>query len=908
MRKYIFFICYLVMISGFMVQAQNVGEVGRWAEGRCEAISRRGEFTFVGNGAYLEVYRRTNGLEGDIYKRLDRILLDAPIEDIWVKSDTTHIYVACGDTGLQVVYFDAKESTDKFVQIIGRHDTDGFASGVYENGGYTYVADGDNGLVVFDTGYPSNPEQIGHLPLEGTAHDVWIVGGLRAMVPADTAGLYMINISVPGEPGVLDQFHIPTIFPTRDEPAAYSVISIGDTLAYLSAGWGGMHILDIKNPSNIISLASWPTSGTALDVHDSWITGYYAHLACGEKGFYTQINISDYNNITGPQSKSNDTDGFATKIIVEGDTAFVADSHNGHIILDVDINNVPSIIESFPMADICYNTFRSGDYAYVAAGRAGLKIFEVQSVYPDGEMIPISSINTTGEVHSVKQTGAFAYVADGSRGIKIFDIIDIENPEQMGAYNQALDDCFDLAVPEGPYIFAACGHDGLRVLDYSDLNNIQMDYHFSTHGSAKAIQVIEDRAFLADSNSVIVYQVVGLPGLITSMSDIDSTTTADLPIDARNLFIDGYKVYVANGVNGIIVWDRYTDTYERLLVDGVCTDIYVLENTFYVTIENEGLRLYNYAENGTISTIGGYPTKGVALGLDVSESGERIMVAAGEAGLYDLSSTLRPQIVVDPTDLNFGRVAPGYSRSLKLRISNPGTQDLDIDQIQLSEPSTVFTFSEIAFTIPPGETHQVWITYTPTAQGASAHGMSAYIYSNATPSSYPIWLSGIRSEPNDALPYEVDVFTQGLWHFDETTGITVVDETGNDLGGQAFGTPIRVNAKPGFDRAILFDGGNDRIVINNNPLLNLYKNPLTLELWLKATQMPTGRAVLAKYGIGDHEQYELALNGGEVNNGFIGRVWDSNGFSHTVDGIPLTELNVNQWYHASMTWDGDSLI
>ena len=904
MRKYITCLGFFMFIVFSATHAQNVGEVGRWAEGHCESIYRRGEYTFLGNGAYLEAYRKIN-IGG--YQRIDRILMDAPIEDIWVKSDTTHIFVACGDTGLQVVYFDADEPTDQFVQIIGRHDTDGFASGVCEYNGYTYVADGENGLVVFNTGFPSSPDQIGHLPLDGEAHDIWIVGGLRALIPADTAGLYMVDISVPSEPEILDQFSVPTIFPTRDKPAAYNIISFDDSLAYLSAGWGGMHILDVHNLSDINPLVSWPTTGKALEVHDTWITGHYAHLACGEDGFYTQIDISDYENITGPQSKANDTDGFATKIIVESDTAFAADSHNGHLILDVDLINVPSVMASFPMADICYDVQRSGNYAYVAAGRAGLKVFEVQENYPDNEMIPLSSINTTGEVRSVKKTGALAFCADGSRGVKLFDVTDAENPEQIGAFNQALDDCYDIAAPEGPYLFAAYGHDGMKVLDYSNLNDIQQIFSFQTPGFARAIKMLGNQIFLADSSSIIVYQATGLPGFITSISRIDSLTSATLPIDAYNLYVDEYVVYVANGANGIIAWDRFGDTIERFEVDGVCTDIYVIENTFYVTVENEGLRLFNYTDSGTLSPIGGYATKGNALGLDVSDSGERIMVAAGEAGLYDFSSALRPQIEVQPEELNFGQVALGYSRSIKLNISNPGTQNLFVNQIQFSESTSVFTFSETRFTVPPGGTYSVLVTYTPSAQGSSGDANVAYIYSNATPSSYPVWLSGSRSDPHDALPYDVDIFSLGLWHFDETTGFEVVDETENDLVGLAQGTPVRVDAKPGFGSAIQFNDAGDRIVIQNHPLLNLYNSPLTLELWFKATEMPTGRAVLAKYGIGDNEQYELALLGGDVDNGLIARLWDSNGFSHTVYGVPLTELSVNQWYHASMAWDGDSL-
>ena len=153
-------------------------------------------------------------------------------------------------------------------------------------------------------------------------------------------------------------------------------------------------------------------------------------------------------------------------------------------------------------------------------------------------------------------------------------------------------------------------------------------------------------------------------------------------------------------------------------------------------------------------------------------------------------------------------------------------------------------------------------------------------------------------------PYANDVFTRGLWHFDEADGVmSISDASGNNLGAVC-----RIDSARYFEEriesAIQFNGDGGQIQIANNDLLNVYNVPFTLELWFYILYKPTATAILAKRGIGRPSKSKFVERRG-ANQGLA-----------AASGTERTELAVRtgtietfgttQWYHAAFSWDGDS--
>ncbi len=890
----------LLLSSALQSQESHVTLLGRWGKGKSEAIFRRGGFTFTGNGAYLEVFKNQEGS----YEILDRILLPGPVKDIWVQSDVTHVYVACGDEGLQVVYFNY--STRTFSGIIGTLNTPGFAQSVMLYGTHVYIADGHNGMVIANVTIPSNPQIRGTFLNECIAHKVWSVNDTTVLVAADSIGLYAVNTSDRYNPVQLDLLTFQSTFseqlyPDRSCPVVYDVLAI-DTTAYVATGWGGMRIVNIKNSANLSQSGVW-VDNFPVDMRSVWVMGDNAFLACGDYGLYGPLDISDPTQPKMYGFLPLDTDGFTSTLVVDGDTAFVGDGDNGHLLVDAREGFQPSLLDSFETAGITYDVtidkIQSGTYGYIASGKSGIKVVDLEiSSPPDHMMNEIESYDTPGEARKVEKKGSWLYVADGSYGLTVIDAFVPTDLEFQSDFPTQGDTCYDVDESDG-IIFLTCGNDGLRLINFGTTLSEVSGSPIVTPGNARAIKIVDDKAYVALLNRVYIYDISELPTLTL----IDSFTTGN--IEAVGIDYSDNKVFIANGRFGFIVWDLATGDDYPIEMGGFCTDIVVKEKTIYVTDTQGGLRIFDFSKLNEILEVGYYDTGGKSKGLAISE--DMVCVADGENGLYVFESEIRPEIVVSPLELNFGPVAINQSRPMNVWIQNTGTTLLKIEDIGSAAEYDVFDFNEVTFSIAPGETHKLVVRFEPFPGIAGLIVGSANIYSNA--GTVNLSLQGKAISPITEDPYDRDDLTLALYHFDETEVDTIVDASIYDLTGQLNGGPERVASKDAnFNRAVYFDGIDDRAVISYDDLLNFYDCAFTVEMWFQMESKPSSYYILLKRGIGSTLQYELALaSDSQSEKGIMASVQDATGTVHKLYTGSMAELSVGQWYHAALSWDMDSL-
>jgi hypothetical protein len=139
--------------------------------------------------------------------------------------------------------------------------------------------------------------------------------------------------------------------------------------------------------------------------------------------------------------------------------------------------------------------------------------------------------------------------------------------------------------------------------------------------------------------------------------------------------------------------------------------------------------------------------------------------------------------------------------------------------------------------------------------------------------------------------------TNGLvaaWSFNEASGSTVVDGSGNGNDG-TLGGPVRTTAGK-YGRALTFDGVNDSVTIPDAPRLDLGK-AMTLEAWVRPSASSGWRTVLLKEAPGELAYSLYSASG-------------TNRPSAWLDGtssIGSTALALNTWSHLSATYDGARL-
>jgi len=895
MRKWIFWGFVGLGIAIVYGQSSNVSLLGRWGVGRSEAIHRRGMYTFVGNGPSLEVYVNKRGT----YSRTDVALLDGVVKDIWTRGDLGFIYVACGEAGISILKFD--KNNGDILGVVSSYNTLGIASGISQWYQYIYVADGNQGMHIL---YLEDPER-GQPQLRSTyltkgfAHDVWVVNDSTVLVAADTSGLIAVKTKDPLHPVFMDSIRVASAFTgfSVPLPRVYHVLT-QDTLAYVAAGWGGLRIISIKNPNYLKPLGIW-TYGIPVEVRSVWVDGNFAHLACGKDGLFASINVSDPYHPTGPPFENLSTGGYAQDIVVENDTAFVADGSIGHHIVQIQEGIAPSILNTFSMGDAAWDALFSGDYVYVADGQSGVKIFDTRIENPPVERLSLAgSFASSGEARRLKKSGSVLFVAEGSYGMSMWNVSNPVAPTRIGEFPTEGDTCYQVDVA-GSYAFLASGKDGLRVVDISGSIFEVPGSPVQMRSRVRALQVVSPYVYVGDSAGVYVYQI-GSGGTVTR---VDSLPSSGISLDIRALEVSGDTVFVANGRFGLLLWRRSNDALMIKNIEGICTDIAVREKTIFVSDRSRGFRIFDLSTPGECNEVGYYITKS-ALGVAVSSG--KVGLCDGEYGFYLLESNIRPRIVLSSTSLQFGPVPPNYSRALTLLVMNQGTSLLKVTDVRSNLAS--FKFSATSFQVAAGDTYRLGVRFEPTNLTWPFQQLGSAQISSNDPEN-PILSLTLQGEVSALVtegPYSPDAFTVGLWHFDEADGVTTLtDASGNALHGQVSGNPRREDSpRLGYGRQMVFDKVDDFVQIPANPLLNLWNTPFTIELWFSMLSKPQTQYVLIKKGNENTQQFELALS---AERGLVGRVWDASGNMHTVSSGSIEVFNTQQWYHAALTWDMDTL-
>src|SRR3989339_24129 len=137
--------------------------------------------------------------------------------------------------------------------------------------------------------------------------------------------------------------------------------------------------------------------------------------------------------------------------------------------------------------------------------------------------------------------------------------------------------------------------------------------------------------------------------------------------------------------------------------------------------------------------------------------------------------------------------------------------------------------------------------------------------------------------------------TVAEWHFDEGTGSSASDSSGNSNTGTLTGSPAWVAGKVGAG-ALQFDGLNTYVSVNDSNSLDL-TNGISIETWVKCadiSQDGSTRRVLDKgsYLIGASDKaYFKILKGGIASS--VEKTW--------------TSADVNVWHHIVGTYDGATM-
>ena len=187
-------------------------------------------------------------------------------------------------------------------------------------------------------------------------------------------------------------------------------------------------------------------------------------------------------------------------------------------------------------------------------------------------------------------------------------------------------------------------------------------------------------------------------------------------------------------------------------------------------------------------------------------------------------------------------------------------------------------------------------TTTYTVTGTDANGCVNTASKTITVNALPVVIVSTAT-PSICVGSSATISTAtnlvGYWKFDEGSGSTVADQSGNNLNGTFINGPggwVNSTAFSGSGTAATF--GSKYIQVADNAAINNMQSHFTIEAWVYQTDNTNNTIV-------DRSNYNFLF---EINpNGApgLGFYNPNDGWSYSTTSIPI-----NQWVHVACTWDG----
>ncbi len=138
----------------------------------------------------------------------------------------------------------------------------------------------------------------------------------------------------------------------------------------------------------------------------------------------------------------------------------------------------------------------------------------------------------------------------------------------------------------------------------------------------------------------------------------------------------------------------------------------------------------------------------------------------------------------------------------------------------------------------------------------------------------------------------------GYWKFDDGTGTTAADSSGNGNTGTLVNGPTWTVGKLG--QALAFDGLSNYVTVPSTAALNVY--PLTVAVWMKTSSTTGVRGIVNKYVAGSYNGYQVFMNSGNLCAWYLR---DSTDYVYDGGGCPFNVpgYNDNQWHHVAYVVD-----
>jgi hypothetical protein len=437
----------------------------------------------------------------------------------WNVASDSIVYMTDG-SGIRVL----DVSNPSRPQMIGQANCRGILDGQMENGTgfvsrdtFLYVAYmRTRGLQIFSVADPTRPYELGDLPLSGDPTGVALKDSFIIVVGWDSV-LRVINVANPHNPREVASLLLPD----------YGLgVDIKGNYAFVGCAHAGLVSVDISNPLNPLQ------RGQVAGFTGIWVvcdtTRQLAYVAGGAGGLHI-INIADPSSLsrisTLATTPTIDVFKADTFLYLTGSTAYqsnfyvvsIADSAHPRLVGQ-------SLTDGWSFSACALSPF---SYAYTCDGWEGLHVISLAN--PASPQVDTAMLGAWGSQDLAVQD-SLVFLANYWAGLKVISLASPQEPVEVGALDSAnmtpyigaiaVRDSFAFTMwQDGP------GNQYFRSLDITDPRNPVPSGTSLTLWEAKAIILRDTFAFVAEDYKFEVYNIAH-PRQPVRIGSCDLTTSA----------------------------------------------------------------------------------------------------------------------------------------------------------------------------------------------------------------------------------------------------------------------------------------------------------------------------------------------------------------------------------------------
>ncbi len=392
-------------------------------------------------------------------------------------------------------------------------------------------------------------------------------------------------------------------------------IRVQGSYAYVAAGEGGFHIMDISTPQKPESIGFLDQKGV-VDVYQG---EEYLYLASGPQGFQI-VNIEEP---TRPYVVLSRVTPDALSVVGQGDLVYVADSLQGLQIFDVSDRQNPQRLSSLRDLKISQLALE-GEFLYGAGGEDGLVMLDISNPYNPWTV----QLWHDTPVYDVLINESYAYLACGAEGVEIYEILEPGNWRRISRFESV--DARMIQLWDN-FAMIADGRGGLRVVDVTHPGEPR-NYGIFGGTDIKALAMTDEYALLADVSGMKVVRTY-----LFGQSFVQRHW--DTPGRAYSVYAEGSSLWVADRQGGVSLYQAGSP--DRIGYDApvkhfdteFAEDILIQSSLLYVADGPGGVKVFRMEDESPVDS---YAVTGRA--RKVIPYGSQLAVVSSEEGLLILNT------------------------------------------------------------------------------------------------------------------------------------------------------------------------------------------------------------------------------------------------------------------------------